>query len=263
MKEIQATIDSAINEIERLRTVIKRGHTRQVTSDDERAVAKTVSLTWFKEYQPSIRKALNRPSLEVDAKYTALLTMSDRASLRSKYILILKQARADLIETRPLLLVARADSHSEAGSSPDFSTLVHDATMQKILVDRWNECASCVSAGAPLAGTVMMGGLLEALLLARVHRQSDKIPIFSAKSAPKDPKTSKTLQLKDWGLKDFIDIAHELKWISESAKDISIVLRDYRNFIHPYKQLSHSVEINTADAELFWEIAKRIAIQLL
>jgi hypothetical protein len=44
-------------------------------------------------------------------------------------------------------------------------------------------------------------------------------------------------------LKDFIDVVHELGWITVSAKDVGAVLRDYRNYIHPQKQLSHNVHL--------------------
>ena len=65
----------------------------------------------------------------------------------------------------------------------------------------------------------MMGGLLEGLLLARVNSESNKSPIFTASAAPKD-KQGKTLQLKEWTLRNYIAVAHELKWISQPIKDI-------------------------------------------
>lgn len=113
-----------------------------------------------------------------------------------------------------------------------------------------------------MAAVVMMGGLIEGLLMARVNKEPDKKPAFTAKAAPKD-KTGTTLRLKEWMLKDYIDVAHELKWITRSAKDVSSVLRDYRNYIHPQKELSHGVVLTKSDSKLLWEIAKGIATQLL
>lgn len=69
---------------------------------------------------------------------------------------------------------------------------------------------ACITAKAPLAATVMMGGLLEGLLLARVNSQANKAPIYTAAAAPKD-KQGKTLPLKDWTLQNYIGVAHELK----------------------------------------------------
>lgn len=129
--------------------------------------------------------------------------------------------------------------------------------MQVILAQRWRECVICVNSGAPLAATVMMGGILEGLLLATINQLSNMAPVFTATSAPRD-KLGKTLPLKDWTLKNNIDVAHELKWITTAAKDISEVMRDYRNYIHPQKELSHGVTLVEADAQMLWEIAKKM-----
>jgi hypothetical protein len=58
-------------------------------------------------------------------------------------------------------------------------------------------------------------------------------------------------------------VAHELGWITVSAKDVGAVLRDYRNYIHPQKQLSHGVQLTPEDATLFWEISKSISRQIV
>ncbi len=135
--------------------------------------------------------------------------------------------------------------------------------MQVILTNRWNECTKCIGASAFLAATVMMGGLLEALLVARANRMSNKAPLFTAKSTPIDPKTHKPLDLRHWTLAPYIDVAHELGWITKSAKDVATVLRDYRNYVHPEKERSHSVTLSAPDAQMFWELVKSLTRQLL
>jgi len=134
--------------------------------------------------------------------------------------------------------------------------------MQSILGQRWRECVICVNSGAPLAATVMKGGILEGLLLAKINQLPNQAPVFTAASEPKD-KAGKTLPLKDWTLKNYIDVAHELKWISTTAKDVGEVMRDYRNYIHPQKELSHGVTLVDADAQMLWEIAKSVIRQVL
>jgi hypothetical protein len=119
--------------------------------------------------------------------------------------------------------------------------------MQEILKRRWLECTACIAANAPLAATVMMGGLLEGLLLARINRETNKAPIFTAVAAPRD-KQNQTLPLKEWTLQHYIDVAHELTWLSATAKDIGVVLRDYRNYIHPHKELTHAISLQKNDA---------------
>jgi hypothetical protein len=78
-------------------------------------------------------------------------------------------------------------------------------------------------------------------------RRSSSFPTRHKSSAqprhPRDPKTGKALQLHKWGLKDYIDVAHELGWITKTTKDIAEVVRDYRNYIHPEKELSHGITL--------------------
>jgi hypothetical protein len=108
----------------------------------------------------------------------------------------------------------------------------------------------------------MMGGLLEGLFLTRLNRMTNKAPAFKAKSAPRD-KGNRTLPLKEWTLQHYIGVAHELGWITQSAKDVGVVLRDYRNFIHPQKEYSHGVTITRDDTLVLWTVFKSIVVQLL
>ncbi|MCG8673385.1 MAG: hypothetical protein MI867_28605, partial [Pseudomonadales bacterium] len=101
------------------------------------------------------------------------------------------------------------------------------------------------------------------LLLARFNKEQNKGVIFSPSKAPISKKTGKTAPLQEWTLRHYIDVAHDLKWISHSAKNVGEVLRDYRNYVHPYKQMSHGVELDSHDAELFWGITKSITNQLI
>ena len=120
-----------------------------------------------------------------------------------------------------------------------------------------------MTSGAHLAATVMMGGLLEALFVARANALADKSPLFKAKATPLDSKTKHPIALKDWTLRPYIDVGHELGWITKSGKDIAAVLRDYRNLVHPEKQRALGVTLGNHDSGLFWEITKSLSRQLL
>ena len=266
MNQIDEAIYSAIREAQTLRNRTRKKRTNQVQGT-ERDIIRATSLAWFNNHRKQLLSAFLTDELsELDGLYTFLIQASHRAVLRSKYIATLKNIGDSLVKLRannlvrlsapPLPLAPSADTY------PDFPKLITDAAMQDILKRRWLECTSCIAANAPLAATVMMGGLLEGLLLARVNRETDKKPVFTAAAAPKD-KHGKTLPLKEWTLQHYIDVAHELKWISATAKDIGVVLRDYRNYIHPHKEVTHGISLNKNDAMLLWEISKSITRQLL
>jgi hypothetical protein len=268
MTDAQREIESAISEAERLRRVLRRGKGRQVSSDDERRVARATVLTWFETHRPLVATVLNESLLEdVDKEYRNSLAATDKASLRTRHLDCLRRIKNQLAKLQSehavSLSIAPSTQQTTSDLPPQFSPLVTDPTMQKILANRWNECIKCVNADAPLAATVMMGGLLEALLLARVNQLSDKKPVFSAKAAPKDRQTGKASNLALWGLKDFIAVAHELQWISPTTRDVGNVMRDYRNYIHPQKEHSHGISISADDAKTLWEVAKSVARQVL
>jgi len=198
----------------------------------------------------------------VDTAYRQILDSTEREVSRPVYIATVKAGKAALISLRGSLLSGKTVAPS-TDSPPAFTTLASDPTMQAILVRRWDECTRCIGAGAYLAATVMMGGLLEALLVARANRLTDKSVLFKAKSAPLDQKTKKPLDLRDWMLASYINVGHELGWLTKSAKDVAVVLRDYRNYVHPEKERSHGLVLTEEDARMFWEVTKSFARQLL
>ena len=145
---------------------------------------------------------------------------------------------------------------------PPFATISGDPELQQLLTNRWNECVGCLEHNLPLAATVMMGGLLEGLFLVRIESLVDKLPVFTASSAPKD-RAGKTLDLKEWMLSNYIDVAHELAWISDTYRDVGEILRDYRNYIHPHKEHRHKKKISPTDSKVLWEISKHIAREVI
>lgn len=60
-----------------------------------------------------------------------------------------------------------------------------------------------------------------------------------------------------------VEVAHELTWISKSAKNVGNILRDFRNYIHPNKEHADGVRISFDDARMFWDVCKAISRQVL
>lgn len=268
MAEAQQAIDSAIIEVERLRKILVKSSTAQIWSDDEKQTAKATALAYFNNHRKIIVPILGEDQIkEIDADYRVLIECSSRATVRSKYVTIAKSIRKRLMRLQSDHAVTLATGSTAipaltADTPPIFASLVTDTKMQAILTNRWQECGKCVDAGAPLAAAVMMGGLLEGLLLARILQLVDKTPVVNAASAPKDG-LGKTRKLNEWGLKDYIDVAHEIGWISKTTRDVGEVVRDYRNFIHPQREHSQGLSISVEDATTLWEIAKSVMRQIL
>ena len=257
------SIEEAISQVESLLKVLSKRKSTQVESIDEKSIVKATAFSWFQNVR--LKTNLTDDQLiETDNYYKFLLEASERKTTRNKYLIHLKSLRKSLIKLRSDNIVTITNPILPINDHPpDFSTLIKDDKMRSILLNRWVECTKCIQADAPLSSLVMMGGILEAILLARINSHSNKSEIINSKSAPIDKKTSKVYPLQEWTLKNYIDVSHELSWITQSTKDIGEVLRDYRNYIHPYKELSHGIKISVQDAELFWQITKSIINQLL
>ena len=267
MPTIGEALDEAISAVERLRRSISKSRTRQVSAHDEQAIVKATVFAWFNTCKPLI-KALSGDGLlqAVNAQYRATLEAAEKVTLRRRYLSELKALKSSLVKLRSHVLALTTSGgllDIESPNPPDFSVLIPDPAMQVILNRRWNETWGCFGAGAYLASTVMMGAILEALLLARINKMTDKSPVFKSKCAPKHNKTGKTRPLSEWTLNSYIDVAHELGWIGKASRDIGIVLRDYRNFIHPEKELSKGVSVGEPDCRMFGAILVVLAEQII
>ncbi len=114
----------------------------------------------------------------------------------------------------------------------DFAELTSNGDLATVLKMRWSEVIKCYNAEAYTATIILMGSVLEGVLLSIAELYSSEAR--DAKSVLQGNSKMKSIYL--WTLKDFIDVAHKCSWIKKDTKDFSHILRDYRNFVHPYKQ---------------------------
>lgn len=257
-------VDECISGIERLTKYLRKSDTKQVGSREERSGVKATSLAWFHKQRPGISHELTSLNLgQVDDAFRELLDFSDKYTTRERYLTHLKSLRLALINLRGDIIIVSAGKNGTVENPPDFSKIVADPRMRKILNRRWEETKSCMRAGAHLAATVMMGALLEALLLARINSLNDKSQLFKLKCIPIDKKTGKAMPLQQWTLQDYIDSSYEMGWIAKSAKDVGNVLRDYRNFVHPAKELSEGVDLTQSDTQMFWAVFRELSYQVI
>lgn len=252
---------AAIDAVSKLRDTLKRSRRRQVSAEQERALVRATAEAWFRSLKPGLALAATEVR-QVDDQFALLLDYAEKHTTRARYLSLLATMRTQLGQLRTRWLSGLAGAADQV-AAPNFAALVTDPAMQAILARRWKETRDCLTVGANLAATVMMGGLLEALFLTRVNQTKDKKPIFTAKAAPKEKSTGNPAPLKEWMLNDYIEVAHELKWIATSAKQVGITLRDFRNFIHPQKELTQGVLIDENETKVLWAVFVAMVEQLL
>lgn len=266
MPTVHEAIDAAIIEVTTARARVNKVTSMQVRGVDDVATLKATAQTWFHTHRPTVASGAPHADLStVDDNYRDLLNSTSKHAAKNTYLGILKCTKAALIGLRDAVLVAPlpAPIANTDDLAPDFSPLAGNQEMRDVLTRRWHECAKCVKADAHLAAIVMMGGLLEALFVARANKMADKLPLTTAANAPKDRTTGKTTNYQEWMLDSYIKVGHELNWITESAKDVADKLKEYRNFVHPAKELRYGVTLALNDSSMFWQVTKALARQLL
>ncbi|MGA2500387.1 MAG: hypothetical protein ABSH20_21805 [Tepidisphaeraceae bacterium] len=259
-------LDAAIQEVSSARTRVTKIRSKQVRGVDEVASLKSTANAWFKTHRPVAAHVVGAADIaKIDGQYQIVLESAEKHAAKQTYLVSLKAAKDLLVAARGGALTAPVPPLTSPTDDvpPDFASLAGNQDMREVLTRRWYECCKCVAAHAHLAAIVMMGGLLEALFVARANRMPDKKPLVNAASAPKDKGTGKVQNYQDWMLDSYIKVAHELEWITESAKEVADVLKEYRNYIHPEKERRHGVVLALNDSAMFWQVTKALTRQLL
>lgn len=84
----------------------------------------------------------------------------------------------------------------------------------------------------------------------------------NATIAPIDNNTKKVKKFNDWTLNDFINSAYELRIINEDVKKFSHVVREFRNYIHPYQQLCSKFTPDKHTALICLQVLKALIAQI-
>lgn len=266
MPSIAEIFDGALEEATRARTMVSRIKTNQVRGIDPKASLKATALTWFNTHKRELLdQGVNLEFAEIDCAYTTVLEATSKLAAKRTYLDALRQVKQLLVRLRTEALTTNPSAVTPPTDDvpPDFSPLAGNEEIRGILTRRWHECCKCVNADAHLAAIVMMGGLLEALFVARANKLSDKSPLVNAAAAPKDKVTGKTLNYQDWMLDSYTKVALELGWITGSARNVADILKEYRNYVHPEKERRHGVVLDLNDSEMFWSVTKSLVRQLL
>jgi len=134
------------------------------------------------------------------------------------------------------------------------SEIAIDNSLIPILEGRLTEVRKCLEKGAALSSIFMCGSILEGLLLGIASRRSREFN--SSSCSPKNGSSGKVKPFHEWTLNNFIDVAHDLKLLGLDVKKYSHSLRDFRNYIHPYEQMSSGFNPDEHTAKICWQVLK-------
>jgi hypothetical protein len=112
---------------------------------------------------------------------------------------------------------------------------VHDEDLRTALRRDISSSESALNSGQWKAATVLAGSVVEALLLWNIKRDGDA----ERRSALQTTITNLKLAgvPEDWGLDQYIKVTRELGEISQETADQARLAKDFRNLIHPGREV--------------------------
>ena len=128
-----------------------------------------------------------------------------------------------------------------------------EGMVSEVIEERIKEIERCYSSAAYLSVIIMAGSTLEGILLGLANQYPKDFN--TAKSSPKD-KLGKVYELSKWSLSSFIDVAYELGPVQHDIQRFSHTLRDFRNYIHPYQQMSFGFNPREHTAKICLHVLK-------
>lgn len=134
-----------------------------------------------------------------------------------------------------------------------------DSSLIPVIEQRIGEIERGFKAKNPLSIILLCGSTLEGILLGIAVKNISKFN--QAISASKD-KSGKVLPINDWKLNALIDTSHELKFLDLDVKKHSHTLKDFRNYIHPFQQMSSQFNPTEDTAKISFQVLKAAISQL-
>lgn len=134
------------------------------------------------------------------------------------------------------------------------SALDIDGTVIVILEQRIVEVKKCLNSRASLSVIFLCGSILEGILLGVATKNPNKFNQSSV--CPKRKGESTAKRFHEWSLSNFIDVAHDIGFIGLDVKTYSHSLRSFRNYIHPYQQMSSGFNPDMHTAKISWQVLK-------
>lgn len=149
------------------------------------------------------------------------------------------------------------------GYTNEFINLFHsieDSDFRDILLRDLKECAVSIATGQDKSATIMCGSIIEALLLNKIAKNG--ISEYDISELRKGNKAQQ-YPVMDMGLNEMLFVADKENFICKNNYHLSHYVRDYRNFVHPAKEMRTKQSISHENALIMWSVLKQIIYEVL
>jgi hypothetical protein len=140
----------------------------------------------------------------------------------------------------------------------DVASIGIEPTVVPFIEQRIAEARACDPQATPLGIIFLLGSALEGILLgvARLHMAK----FMSSPTAPKRNGSPKPIH--EWKLVELIDVAAAVDLVGLDVKKFSHALRDFRNYIHPFEQMSQNYSPDEHTVAMCWQVLKAAVAQM-
>ena len=135
---------------------------------------------------------------------------------------------------------------------PNVRKLPIEDSVVPIVESRLDEAQKALRVGAYLSVVVLCGSILEAVLLGMAQQEPRRFN--SAVGSPRSG--GKVKRFYDWTLANFIDVASDIGVLKVDVQKFSHGLRDFRNYIHPYQQISSGFTPDEHTAKVCFQVLR-------
>ncbi|TCP53051.1 hypothetical protein EV191_105114 [Tamaricihabitans halophyticus] len=154
---------------------------------------------------------------------------------------------------RPAVGELGADGSTAVFSEPPdlehrLRRLIADETTVRVLLRRIGETRICEQGGAHTMAVIGIGSVVEGMLLALLQERDERVRDHQ-EFIDRDGRTVRERQPR---LETLIDTAHARGWIQLDAKNFIHAVRNFRNFIHPRKELAELPDFDADSVKLCW-----------
>lgn len=123
----------------------------------------------------------------------------------------------------------------------------------QLIMGHYTRCMDmeCWKAAIILCGSCIEGILYDLLK----QRESDAL---ASKKAQRDRQSKDLLLLEKWDLNSLIEVALDLAFIGKEIRTLHDKAREYRNLIHPAREVISSYKIDEPEANNFFSVLKML-----
>lgn len=134
---------------------------------------------------------------------------------------------------------------------------IKDKEIKEIILRDLKECAIAISTKQNKLATIMIGSIIEAILFVKLKEKN-----ISSYNISKGKSTNKVKTI-DMALNDLLYVADCEKIIHTNNYHLSHYIRDYRNLVHPAKEIKSKIDISHENVLVMWSILKQLVNDVL